>query len=141
MFVFYMMQKWYILIQIFFFINSSLVLSYVGFCYALIGFFLVFVYIILVIFLRYYLFIWSVFFLKFFYEGMYLFITVVVCVFFIVMDQINIKFQIVLLRFWKNNIFEVYYLFYRFICKSIFKKKDVNFIRLMNSFNFFDYCI
>lgn len=53
-----------------------------------------------------------------------------------------------LLRHWKNYIFLnsfVYFMGlchegYLFKCKIILLKKDVNSIKLMNSFNFFDYC-
>ncbi|XP_025054875.1 GPI ethanolamine phosphate transferase 2 isoform X1 [Alligator sinensis] len=57
------------------------------FCYALLHSIPVAVYIILVTGLRYHLFIWSVFSPKLLYEGMHVFITAAICVFFTAMDQ------------------------------------------------------
>ncbi|XP_044536800.1 GPI ethanolamine phosphate transferase 2 isoform X5 [Gracilinanus agilis] len=69
--------------------NRSSAISHASFCYALICSIPVSVYIILVTSLRYHLFIWSVFSPKLLYEGVHLFITATICVFFILMDQTN----------------------------------------------------
>ncbi|XP_044536798.1 GPI ethanolamine phosphate transferase 2 isoform X4 [Gracilinanus agilis] len=69
--------------------NNSSAISHASFCYALICSIPVSVYIILVTSLRYHLFIWSVFSPKLLYEGVHLFITATICVFFILMDQTN----------------------------------------------------
>ncbi|XP_056658217.1 GPI ethanolamine phosphate transferase 2 isoform X2 [Monodelphis domestica] len=70
--------------------NRSSAISHASFCYALICSIPVSAYIILVTSLRYHLFIWSVFSPKLLYEGVHLFITATICVFFIVMDQTNL---------------------------------------------------
>ncbi|XP_076992275.1 GPI ethanolamine phosphate transferase 2, catalytic subunit isoform X3 [Tamandua tetradactyla] len=67
--------------------NSSSALRHACFCYALMGSVPVGAYIILVTSLRYHLFIWSVFAPKLLYEGMHLFITAALCIFFTAMDQ------------------------------------------------------
>lgn len=70
------------------FINRhSAAMGHGCFCYALIHSIPVAVYIILVTGLRYHLFIWSVFSPKLLYEGMHVFITAAICVFFTAMDQ------------------------------------------------------
>ncbi|KAH0628436.1 hypothetical protein JD844_009602 [Phrynosoma platyrhinos] len=61
------------------------------FCYALLRSIPVAVYIILVTGLRYHLFIWSVFSPKLLYEGVYVFITAGVCIFFTAMDQNHLR--------------------------------------------------
>ncbi|XP_007497036.1 GPI ethanolamine phosphate transferase 2 isoform X5 [Monodelphis domestica] len=71
-------------------ISKSSAISHASFCYALICSIPVSAYIILVTSLRYHLFIWSVFSPKLLYEGVHLFITATICVFFIVMDQTNL---------------------------------------------------
>lgn len=57
------------------------------FCYALMRSIPVAVYILLVTGLRYHLFIWSVFSPKLLYEGVHVFITAAICLFFTAMDQ------------------------------------------------------
>ncbi|XP_007497039.1 GPI ethanolamine phosphate transferase 2 isoform X7 [Monodelphis domestica] len=71
-------------------LTRSSAISHASFCYALICSIPVSAYIILVTSLRYHLFIWSVFSPKLLYEGVHLFITATICVFFIVMDQTNL---------------------------------------------------
>ncbi|XP_037758203.1 GPI ethanolamine phosphate transferase 2 isoform X7 [Chelonia mydas] len=66
---------------------NSAAMGHGCFCYALICSVPVTVYIILVTGLRYHLFIWSVFSPKLLYEGMRVFITAAVCMFFTAMDQ------------------------------------------------------
>ncbi|XP_049742777.1 GPI ethanolamine phosphate transferase 2 isoform X4 [Elephas maximus indicus] len=67
--------------------SSHSALRHACFCYALICSIPVSAYIILVTSLRYHLFIWSVFSPKLLYEGMHLFVTAAICVFFTAMDQ------------------------------------------------------
>ncbi|XP_037758199.1 GPI ethanolamine phosphate transferase 2 isoform X4 [Chelonia mydas] len=67
--------------------RNSAAMGHGCFCYALICSVPVTVYIILVTGLRYHLFIWSVFSPKLLYEGMRVFITAAVCMFFTAMDQ------------------------------------------------------
>ncbi|XP_028909488.1 endosomal/lysosomal potassium channel TMEM175 isoform X2 [Ornithorhynchus anatinus] len=67
-------------------INRSSAMSHGCFCYALICSIPVSAYIILVTTLRYHLFIWSVFSPKLLYEGVHLFITAAICVFFTAVD-------------------------------------------------------
>uniref|UniRef100_A0A8C3TCC6 Phosphatidylinositol glycan anchor biosynthesis class G n=1 Tax=Chelydra serpentina TaxID=8475 RepID=A0A8C3TCC6_CHESE len=67
--------------------RNSAAIGHGCFCYALICSVPVTVYIILVTGLRYHLFIWSVFSPKLLYEGMHVFITAAVCMFFTAMDQ------------------------------------------------------
>ncbi|XP_035748277.1 GPI ethanolamine phosphate transferase 2 isoform X3 [Egretta garzetta] len=66
--------------------NSSAV-GHGCFCYALMRSIPVAIYIILVTGLRYHLFIWSVFSPKLLYEGVHVFITAAICLFFTAMDQ------------------------------------------------------
>ncbi|XP_050800294.1 GPI ethanolamine phosphate transferase 2 isoform X1 [Gopherus flavomarginatus] len=67
--------------------RNSAAMAHGCFCYALICSVPVTVYIILVTGLRYHLFIWSVFSPKLLYEGVRVFITAAVCLFFTAMDQ------------------------------------------------------
>ncbi|XP_030422045.1 GPI ethanolamine phosphate transferase 2 isoform X3 [Gopherus evgoodei] len=67
--------------------RNSAAMGHGCFCYALICSVPVTVYIILVTGLRYHLFIWSVFSPKLLYEGVRVFITAAVCLFFTAMDQ------------------------------------------------------
>nr|XP_025038915.1 GPI ethanolamine phosphate transferase 2 isoform X1 [Pelodiscus sinensis] len=67
--------------------RNSAAMGHGCFCYALICSVPVTVYIILVTGLRYHLFIWSVFSPKLLYEGIRVFITAAVCMFFTAMDQ------------------------------------------------------
>ncbi|XP_051498625.1 GPI ethanolamine phosphate transferase 2 isoform X2 [Apus apus] len=67
--------------------RNSAAVSHGCFCYALIRSIPVTIYIVLVTGLRYHLFIWSVFSPKLLYEGVHVFITATVCLFFTAMDQ------------------------------------------------------
>ncbi|XP_025954482.2 GPI ethanolamine phosphate transferase 2 [Dromaius novaehollandiae] len=67
--------------------RNSAAMGHGCFCYALVRSIPVAVYIILVTSLRYHLFIWSVFSPKLLYEGVHVFITATICLFFTAMDQ------------------------------------------------------
>ncbi|KFV75484.1 GPI ethanolamine phosphate transferase 2, partial [Dryobates pubescens] len=67
--------------------RNSAAVGHGCFCYALMRSIPVAVYIVLVTGLRYHLFIWSVFSPKILYEGVHVFITAAVCLFFTAMDQ------------------------------------------------------
>ncbi|KAM6036301.1 GPI ethanolamine phosphate transferase 2 isoform 5-T6 [Theristicus caerulescens] len=67
--------------------RNSAAVGHGCFCYALMRSIPVAVYIVLVTGLRYHLFIWSVFSPKLLYEGVHVFITVAICLFFTAMDQ------------------------------------------------------
>ncbi|XP_044299864.1 GPI ethanolamine phosphate transferase 2 isoform X4 [Varanus komodoensis] len=71
--------------------RNAAALGHGCFCYALLRSIPVGVYIILVTGLRYHLFIWSVFSPKLLYEGTHLFITAIVCTFFMAMDQNHLR--------------------------------------------------
>ncbi|XP_064901667.1 GPI ethanolamine phosphate transferase 2 isoform X1 [Columba livia] len=67
--------------------RNSVAVSHGSFCYALMRSIPVAIYIVLVTGLRYHLFIWSVFSPKLLYEGVHVFITTAICLFFTAMDQ------------------------------------------------------
>ncbi|XP_053787572.1 GPI ethanolamine phosphate transferase 2 isoform X2 [Vidua chalybeata] len=67
--------------------RNSAAVGHGCFCYALMRSIPVAVYVVLVTGLRYHLFIWSVFSPKLLYEGVHVFITAAVCMFFTVIDQ------------------------------------------------------
>eukprot|EP00076_Gallus_gallus_P016599 XP_015135974.1 GPI ethanolamine phosphate transferase 2 isoform X5 [Gallus gallus] len=67
--------------------RNSAAVGHGCFCYALMRSIPVAIYIVLVTGLRYHLFIWSVFSPKLLYEGMHVFITAAICLFFTAMDQ------------------------------------------------------
>ncbi|XP_053859051.1 GPI ethanolamine phosphate transferase 2 isoform X9 [Vidua macroura] len=67
--------------------RNSAAVGHGCFCYALMRSIPVAVYVVLVTGLRYHLFIWSVFSPKLLYEGVHVFITAVVCMFFTAIDQ------------------------------------------------------
>ncbi|XP_042722089.1 GPI ethanolamine phosphate transferase 2 isoform X1 [Lagopus leucura] len=67
--------------------RNSAAVGHGCFCYALMRSIPVAIYIVLVTGLRYHLFIWSVFSPKLLYEGVHVFITAAVCLFFTAMDQ------------------------------------------------------
>ncbi|XP_061874112.1 GPI ethanolamine phosphate transferase 2 isoform X4 [Colius striatus] len=67
--------------------RSSTAVGHGCFCYALMHSIPVAIYIVLVTVLRYHLFIWSVFSPKLLYEGVHVFITAAICLFFTAMDQ------------------------------------------------------
>ncbi|XP_018860828.1 GPI ethanolamine phosphate transferase 2 isoform X7 [Parus major] len=67
--------------------RNSAAVGHGCFCYALMRSIPVAIYVVLVTGLRYHLFIWSVFSPKLLYEGVHVFITAAVCLFFTAMDQ------------------------------------------------------
>ncbi|XP_066425754.1 GPI ethanolamine phosphate transferase 2 isoform X2 [Molothrus aeneus] len=67
--------------------RNSAAVGHGCFCYALMRSIPVAIYVVLVTGLRYHLFIWSVFSPKLLYEGVHVFITATVCLFFTAMDQ------------------------------------------------------
>ncbi|XP_071436379.1 GPI ethanolamine phosphate transferase 2 isoform X3 [Pithys albifrons albifrons] len=69
--------------------RNSAAVGHGCFCYALIRSIPVAVYVVLITGLRYHLFIWSVFSPKLLYEGVHVFITAAICLFFTAMDKVQ----------------------------------------------------